>query len=191
MSDHTIVIIWVMKIFFVQFFCVFLLPLLNIFYSVRSVPFLSFIEPVFAYNVPLVSLIFLKRSLVFPILLFSSISLQWSLGKAFLSLLAGGCDRCTKHSREELPHIRDQGQKPEGPHAQRAAARRSYATSEIRGSGQECQAGTAQERLRGVTQVRGQGQQPRGATPHPRPGAAARRSNPTSKKRWLRGHRRA
>src|SRR5574339_596031 len=31
MSDHTIVIIWVMKIFFVQFFCVFLPPLLNIF----------------------------------------------------------------------------------------------------------------------------------------------------------------
>ena len=37
---------------------------------------------------PLVSLIFLKRSLVFPILLFSSISLPWSLRKAFLSLLA-------------------------------------------------------------------------------------------------------
>ena len=34
------------------------------------------------------SLIFLKRSLVFPILLFSSISLHWSLRKAFLSLLA-------------------------------------------------------------------------------------------------------
>ena len=34
------------------------------------------------------SLIFLKRSLVFPILLFSSISLHWSLSKAFLSLLA-------------------------------------------------------------------------------------------------------
>ena len=31
---------------------------------------------------------FLKRSLVFPILLFSSISLHWSLMKAFLSLLA-------------------------------------------------------------------------------------------------------
>ena len=31
---------------------------------------------------------FLKRSLVFPILLFSSISLPWSLRKAFLSLLA-------------------------------------------------------------------------------------------------------
>ena len=37
--------------------------------------------------VPLVSLIFLKRSLVFPILLFSSISLH-SSEKAFLSLLA-------------------------------------------------------------------------------------------------------
>ena len=55
--------------------------------SVRSIPFLSFIEPIFAWNVPLVSLIFLKRSLVFPILLFSSISLHWSLRKA-LSLLA-------------------------------------------------------------------------------------------------------
>ena len=39
-------------------------------------------------NVPLVSLILLKRSLVFPFLLFSSISLHWSLRKAFLSLLA-------------------------------------------------------------------------------------------------------
>ena len=56
--------------------------------SVRSIPFLSFIEPVFAWDVPLVSLIFLKRSPVFPILLFSSISLHWSLRKAFLSLLA-------------------------------------------------------------------------------------------------------
>ena len=57
--------------------------------SVRSIPFLSFIEPIFARNVPLVSLIFLKRSLVFPVLLFSSISLHWLLRKAFfyLSLL--------------------------------------------------------------------------------------------------------
>ena len=54
---------------------------------VRSIPFLSFIEPIFAWNVPLVSLIFLKRSLVFRILLFSSISLHWSVRKAFLSLL--------------------------------------------------------------------------------------------------------
>ena len=56
--------------------------------SVRFIPFLSFIEPIFAWNVPLVSLIFLKRFLVFPILLFASISLHWSLRKAFLSLLA-------------------------------------------------------------------------------------------------------
>ena len=51
--------------------------------SVRSIPFLSFIKPIYAWNVPLVSLIFLKRSLVFPILLLSSISLHWSLKKAF------------------------------------------------------------------------------------------------------------
>ena len=44
--------------------------------------------PIFAWNVPLVSLIFLKTSLVFPILLFSSISLHWSLRKSFLSVLA-------------------------------------------------------------------------------------------------------
>ena len=59
-----------------------------IYSSVRSILFLSFIEPIFAWNVLLVSLIFLKRSLVFPILLFSSVSLHWSLRKAFLSLLA-------------------------------------------------------------------------------------------------------
>ena len=36
----------------------------------------------------LVALVFLKKSLVFPILLFSSISEHWSLRKAFLCLLA-------------------------------------------------------------------------------------------------------
>ena len=40
--------------------------------SIRSIPFLSFIVPIFARNIPLVSLVFLTRSLVFPILLFSS-----------------------------------------------------------------------------------------------------------------------
>ena len=58
--------------------------------SVRSIPFLSFIEPIFGWNIPLVSLIFLTRSLVFPILLFSSISLHWSLRKPYLSLLFFG-----------------------------------------------------------------------------------------------------
>ena len=57
--------------------------------SVRPIPFLSFIVTIFAGNVPLVSLIFLKRSLVLlSSLLFSSISLQWSPRKAFLSFLA-------------------------------------------------------------------------------------------------------
>ena len=56
--------------------------------SVRSMPVLSFIVPIFAWNAPLISLIFLKSSLVCPILLFSSISFHWSLRKAFLSLLA-------------------------------------------------------------------------------------------------------
>ena len=51
-------------------------------------PFLSFIVPIFAWNVPSVSLIFLKRSLVFPILLLSLTFLHWSLREAFLSLLA-------------------------------------------------------------------------------------------------------
>ena len=41
-----------------------------------------------------------------------------------------------------------------------AAAKRSYPTSKVRGSGRECQAATAQER-------------PRRATPRPRSGAAA------------------
>ena len=43
--------------------------------------------PIFAWNISLVSLIFLKSSLLFPIVLFSSISLHWSLRKTFLSLL--------------------------------------------------------------------------------------------------------
>ena len=54
----------------------------------KSIPFLSFIVPIFTWNIPLVSLIFLKRSLVFLILLSSSISLHWSLRKAFLSVFA-------------------------------------------------------------------------------------------------------
>ena len=51
--------------------------------SLRSIPYLSFILPIFAWNVPLVSVIFWKRSLVFPVLSFSSVSSHWSLRKAF------------------------------------------------------------------------------------------------------------
>ena len=97
---------------------------------------------------------------------------------------AGGCDDWhTKRGREELPHVRGQGQKPGGPHARRAAAKRSYPTSEVRGSGRECQAATAQELRRVATQVRGLGRRPGEATPRLRSGAAAQRSYPASKVR--------
>ena len=57
--------------------------------SIRSI--LSFIVPTFAWNVPLVSLIFLKRSLVSPILLFSCIVCIVHLGRlSYLSLLFFG-----------------------------------------------------------------------------------------------------
>ena len=84
----TIMVIWAIKLLFNSssvYSChLFLISSA----SVRSIPFLCFIEPIFAWNVPLGSLIFLKRSLVFPVLLFSSISLHWLLRKASLSLLA-------------------------------------------------------------------------------------------------------
>ena len=87
-SDHTIMNIWIMKIIFLYNSSVYSCYLFLISSaSVRSIPFLSFYEPIFSWNIPLVSLIFMKRSLVFPILLFFSTSLHWSLRKAFLSLL--------------------------------------------------------------------------------------------------------
>ena len=43
------------------------------------------IEPIFAWNVPLVALIFLKRSLVFPILLFSPVW-KWKWSQSCLTL---------------------------------------------------------------------------------------------------------
>ena len=56
--------------------------------SVRSLLFLYFIVPIFVWSIPLVSPVFLKRSQVFPILLFSSISLHCSVKNVFLSVLA-------------------------------------------------------------------------------------------------------
>ena len=52
--------------------------------SFRSTSFRSFIVSMFAWNVPLLSVLFLKRSLIFPILLCSSISVHWPLRKAIL-----------------------------------------------------------------------------------------------------------
>ena len=62
---------------------------------------------------------------------------------------------------------RRSGQKPGGPHARGAAAKRSYLTSEVRGREREHQAATAQEQLKGATHVWGQGLRPGGATPPP------------------------
>ena len=78
-----------------------------------------------------------------------------------------------KGGQEELPHVRGQGQKPGGPHAQGEVAGKSCPASEVRGCGPECQAATAQEWRRGATPVRGQGWWPGGPAPRLRPGAAA------------------
>ena len=62
----------------------------------------------------------------------------------------------------------------------RRNGREELPKSEVRGGGRE-----------ELPRVRGQGQRPRGATPRPRPGVAAWRTNPTSKKQWLHRRRRA
>ena len=92
MSDHTIVVIWVIKIFFLYSSFVYSCQLFLISSaSVRSIPFLSFIGTIFAWNVPLVSLIFLKIALVFPIILFSSTYWIYHWGRlSYLSLLFSG-----------------------------------------------------------------------------------------------------
>ena len=55
-SDHTIVVIWIMKIFFLYSSSVYSCHLfLMSSASVRPLQFLSFIVPIFAWNVPLVS----------------------------------------------------------------------------------------------------------------------------------------
>ena len=89
MANYTIVVIWFIKIFFIQFSFVYSFHLFFISSaSTRSLPFLSFILPIFWWNSPLMFPIFLKRSLVFPLLLFSSIIKHCSLKKVFLSYLA-------------------------------------------------------------------------------------------------------
>ena len=103
----------------------------------------------------------------------------------------GGCNQYTKCSREELPHVQGQGQKPGGPHGRRAVANRNYSMSEVRGSSLVSQAATAQEQPRGVTPLLRSGVVAERSYPHPRPRAAIGRSNPTSKERWLCRRRRA
>ena len=82
LSDHTTVVIKAFlysSVYSCQFFLI-------SYASVRSLPFLSFFMSILAWSVPLISPGFLKRSLLFSILLFSSISLHCSFKKGFLSL---------------------------------------------------------------------------------------------------------
>ena len=82
------------------------------------------------------------------------------------------CDTAiTNHSHKEFLCDWDVGRLRPGT---LSMAERCYPTSEVRGSGQECQAAMVQEQQRGAVQVRGQGWWPGGATPRPRPGKAGR-----------------
>ena len=67
---------------------VFLPPLLNLFCSLRSLMFLSFMVPILGWNIPLISPVFLGRSLDFPILLFFSVFLHCLLKPPFFLILA-------------------------------------------------------------------------------------------------------
>ena len=49
----------------------------------------------------------------------------------------GRLQRHAERGREELPHVRGQGQKPGGHPAQGVVAKRSYLTSKVRGGGRE------------------------------------------------------
>ena len=62
--------------------------------SVRSLPFLMFIVPILAWNVPLISPIFLKRSLVLPILLFSYTALHCLLKETKVKIIQSCLTLC-------------------------------------------------------------------------------------------------
>ena len=103
--------------------------------------------------------------------------IQISLEAATGAPSAGGCDGRTKRGREELPHVRGQGQRPRVPGCNGtgmaeksypsprsgAAVERSYPTPEARGGGLEDQphvqravATRAQESLEELLHVEGQ-----------------------------------
>ena len=91
MSDPSIIPIPVIMTIFVQFFCVFLLRLLILSASVRSLTFLSFIVPILAWSIVLVAPILLKRSILFTILLYSSNSCSVHLWRlSYIPLLFSG-----------------------------------------------------------------------------------------------------
>ena len=88
-------------------------------------------------------------------------------GLVFPSLSEFSTVYCDPHSKScDEPH--------------RSMAERSYPSPKVRGGGRE-----------ELPHVRGHGWRLEGAPPPTRSGAAAERSNPTSKERWLCGRRRA
>ena len=88
--------------------------------------------------------------------------MQSSYANGFLKTMLMKLYICFRICLSSVPPVWGQGQKPGGPHAQGAAAKRSYPTSKVRGGGQE-----------ELPHVWGQGRQQKGVIPHPRSGAAA------------------
>ena len=64
-------------------------------------------------------------------------------------------------------------------------AKRSYPTSEVRGSGRECQAATVQKWRRGATPRRRSGAKAKRSYPMQEARGGSREEQPTSKERWL------
>ena len=80
-------VIWVIKTFFVQFFCVFLHLFLISSASVRCLPFLFFIVSILAWNVPFISPVFLKRSVFSHSIVCPPFLMHYSFKKAFMCSL--------------------------------------------------------------------------------------------------------
>ena len=96
MSDHTIVVIWIIKIFLLNSSVSSCHLFLVSSASVRSILFPSFNVPIFAWNIPLVSLIFLKTSLVFPILFVFLSFFSLFTQKGFLISPCYSLELCTR-----------------------------------------------------------------------------------------------
>ena len=87
MSNHTFMVIHVIKTNFIQFFYVVLPPLLYLFCFCRVLAISALFGARLFMKCSLISPVFLTISLVLPFLLFFSISLYCSYKKAFLFLL--------------------------------------------------------------------------------------------------------
>ena len=73
--------------------------------SVRSLLFLSFIVPVLAWNIPLISPIFLKRSLVFPILFFPLYFFALFIEEGLLISCCYSLELCIQFAYLSLPPL--------------------------------------------------------------------------------------